>query len=206
MPAIYDLPTPRVQPAPPARKRRLRIGRVFMSLLVLMLFIAGGLGILKWLSYSHAGNSPSATHATATAAATRSTGSNIGAPGQPLQAGANWIATVKSVHTSADSTYPPRTGDTYLEISLSLENTSQQVQFVSSMLEFTLADTSGGQYSEAATDASNDQVVDGHLSPGQTLTGQLTYEVPRSRHYFILTFHYGLSNNTSASVTWPLLV
>lgn len=199
IPTLHDLPTPRASPAPSSKKRRARKERVVISLFVLMLFITAGLSALKLLSSRHLGKTPIVS-----VTATQMAHSNTGVPGQPLQAGENWAVTVAGLRTTARGTYPPKTGETYLAISLTLKNVSTRAQFVASTLEFTLMDTGDGQYNEAVTDASTGQAVDGHVAPGQILSGQLTYEVPQTQHHFILTFHYGLASNSSASVSWPL--
>lgn len=112
--------------------------------------------------------------------------------------------TVTSVHANVNSDYPPKKGDTYLEISLTLKNVSPNTQFVSSMIEFTLTDSSGGQYTESVNDTYTRQAVDGHLTMNQALNGQVAYEVPQTRHHFVLTFHYGLPDGSSDAASWNI--
>ena len=214
LPKYYNFPTPahgnaaaheppasslNPPPTPPA-KRHLYVGRILVSLLVLVLLIGGGVGAVIVLR--HPNVKPKTTvHATATL--TPADG-GVGTVGQPLQAGPNWVMTVTSVHTSPTSDFPPRAGDTYLEVSLTLKNVSPNTQFVSSIIEFTLADSSGKQYSESVNDTYTRQAVDGHLSLNQALNGQVAYEVPQAQHRFVLTFHYGLPDGSSEAASWNI--
>ncbi len=203
--SVHDLPTSRLNPTstPPAKKR-LRVGRLLALVLVLVLLVGGGVGAVVFLRHSNV--KPKTTvHATATATSTPADG-GVGSVGQPLQAGANWVMTVTSVHASTSSDYAPKKGDTYLEISLTLKNVSPNTQFVSSMIEFTLADSGGGQYSESVNDTYTRQAVDGHLTMNQALNGQVAYEIPQSQHHFVLTFHYGLPDGSSDSASWNISI
>jgi uncharacterized protein DUF4352 len=195
-----EMPNP-----PPTRPRRLRKGRMIVSVLVLVLLLASGVGAFVVLQQNKNHTAKPTAHVTATATATTQPAtSTTGTLGQPLQAGPNWVATVTKVHASTTSDYPPKAGQTYLEINITLKNVSPNTQFVSSMIEFTLADNNGAQYHESVNDTYTRQAVDGHLSIGQTLTGQVAYEVPQTQHQFLLVFHYGLPDGSSAAVAWNI--
>jgi flagellar basal body-associated protein FliL len=135
---------------------------------------------------------------------TPSTGTS-GSLNQPVQAG-NWVVTVTHVTATTSSALPPKAGNTYLEINLTLKNTSATTQLVSSLLQFSLIDASGGKYDEALTDTNIHQPPDGNVNAGQTLNAQLAYEVPQSQHTFVLSFNYGLIEGNNSNVTWQLSV
>lgn len=201
-PAIHDIPTTKLtaMPAKPPKRKR-RKGWMIASVLVLLLLIGGGAGAFVVLRPSNTHTSKLASRVTATPTSTQPTN---GALGQPLQAGPNWLATVTNIHTTTISDFPPQPGHTYLEISLTLKNVSPNTQFVSSLLEFTLADSTGKQYTESVNDTYTHQAVDGHLTLNQTLTGQIVYEVPQAQHQFMLVFHYGLPDGSGATVSWQI--
>ncbi|MEO7021255.1 MAG: DUF4352 domain-containing protein, partial [Ktedonobacteraceae bacterium] len=198
-----EMPTPRQNP-PPARPKKVRKGRVIASTIVLLLLIASGVGAFLVLRHSNTSTAKPTVHATATAATTQPSTGTTGTIGQPLQAGPNWVMTVTNVHATTTSDYPPKAGQTYLEISITLKNVSPNTLFVSSMIEFTLADTSSGQYTESVNDTYTHQAVDGHLSMNQTLTGQVAYQIPQAQHHFVLVFHYGLPDGSSDAVSWEI--
>lgn len=202
-PAEDEVPTLKL--AAPPRKLKLRKARAIVSLLVLLLLVGSGVGAFFAFQQSHPHTPKPIVRATATATPQPSTNS-VGTFGQPLQAGPNWVATITKVQASTTSDYPPKAGQTYLEISITLKNVSPNTQFVSSMLEFTLADKSGKQYTESVNDTYTRQAVDGHLTIGQALTGQVAYEVPKAQHQFVLIFHYGLPDGSDAAVSWNISI
>jgi hypothetical protein len=182
-----------------------------ISLIILLLLVGGGAGVFMALHPGKTSPTKPVTHTTVTATATNTpqpSNGTTGAVGQPLQAGLNWVVTVAQVRTITTSDYPPKAGYTYLEVSLMLKNTSANTQFVSSLVEFTLNDANGGQYTESVKDTNISKAVDGHVVLGQTLTGQIAYEVPLSQHDFVLVFHYGygLIEGNSDLVSWNLKI
>ena len=121
---------------------------------------------------------------------------------QPVQAGANWVVTITRIDTTTSSDFPPKAGDTYLEISLSMKNVSAHIQPVSSLVQFTLNDANGQNHQESLTDSNIRQPADADVPAGKTLNAQIAYEVPASQHSFTLTFDYGLIDGSNASVSW----
>lgn len=114
------------------------------------------------------------------------------------------MVTITHVATTTSSDFPPRAGDTYLEISISLKNVSAKIQPVSSMVQFTLNDASGQNHPESLTDSNVHQPADADVPAGKTLNAQIAYEVPASQHSFTLTFDYGLVDGSNASVSWQI--
>jgi hypothetical protein len=124
----------------------------------------------------------------------------------PVQAGADWLVTVTSARTTTSSLIAPNAGNTYLEVHLTLKNTSSKALMVISIFEFVLTDTSGHRYNETATDTNIRRPPDGNIGAHQSLNAQLAYQVPGARRAFVLTFAYGLSTNSSGSVAWRIAV
>ncbi len=204
---------------PPEGPKKSNKGLIaIISIVVVLVLILGGIGAAFALrSRGTTANSPTPTTQNTpatngvTPAATTPAGSTTPSTGtsgqlnQPVQAG-NWVVTITHVTTTTASTLPPKPGNTYLEITLSLKNTAATTQLVSSLLQFSLADTNGGKYDEALTDTNIHHPPDGNVNAGQTLNAQLAYEVPQSQHNFVLSFEYNLLQGSNAIVTWQLSV
>jgi len=190
---------------------------IISIVVVLILILVGVLAAFALSSRGTTANTPTPTAQNTpttsglTPAATQPPTGNTPSSGtagslnQPIQAG-NWVVIVTHVTATTSSALPPKAGNTYLEISLSLKNTSATTQLVSSLLQFSLIDASGGKYDEALTDTNIHQPPDGNVNAGQTLTAQLAYEVPQSQHSFVLSFNYGLIEGNNATVTWQLSI
>lgn len=85
---------------------------------------------------------------------------------------------------------------------MTLKNTSSKEQDLSSILQFTLKDSTGQKYDE--TVVSNATPPDGKLAAGDTVRGQLAYEVPASMHDFTLAFEADITS--SGQTIWDLHV
>jgi hypothetical protein len=147
---------------------------------------------------STSGLTPVATRSAGTTPTTSSGGLN--AIGTPVQAGNDWLVTVTSVKETSTSLVPPGANNTYLEINLTLKNTSGGTLSLVSYLFFTL---DNGKH-ETLGDTNIRHTPDGSVSANQTLNAQIAFEVPKSQHTFTFTFAYGLSHNTNAAVSWQL--
>lgn len=205
---------------PPQGPKKSNKGLIaIISIIVVLVLIVGGVAAaLAMRSKGNTANTtatPTSTAATngttPTAAATQpgnstpSTGTS-GTLNQPVQAGTDWVITVTKVAANSSGDFPPKAGDTYLEITMSLKNVSATKMVVSSLLQFSLVDSVGGKYDEALTDTNVTKTPDGDVEAGQTLDAQLAYEVPQSQHNFVLAFDYGLLSGSDANVTWQLSV
>lgn len=199
-------PTP---PAPPsAPKKANKKSGVLVSIVVILALLVASGGTLFALHLRSTVQSKKTPTVQATASSTATpVVSTTGTLNQPLQAGENWVVTVTKVTTTTNSDFPPQTGYTYLEISLSLKNVSATPQMLASLLQFTFTDASGKKYNEAAAitkDTNIQQTPDGTVNSGQTLKAQLSYLVPQAQHTFTLSFAYDLIEGGSSTVTWQL--
>lgn len=122
--------------------------------------------------------------------------------GNPVVVDSTWTVTVNSAKTSSgDSVFAPKSGNTYLVVDVTVKNTSTSNQTVSSLLLFSLKDSTGQQYDETITDIGKSP--DGTLAPGETLRGQIVYEVPISQRSFTLSFQadFGGTDLTEWAIT-----
>jgi hypothetical protein len=69
-------------------------------------------------------------------------------------------------------------GNEYVIVSLTFENTGKEEAVVSSLLSYSLEDSSGGKYNISITDAIKDS-ADGTIPAGGTLKGESAFEVPK---------------------------
>lgn len=108
--------------------------------------------------------------------------------GDVVTVGTDWQVTVNSVKTSAGGNFDAlKTGDTFLEISVTMKNISAQEQEASSLIFWSLKDSVGQHYDEAVvTDAPS--TPDGKVAARDKLTGTLSYQVPLTQKQFELSF------------------
>ena len=112
-----------------------------------------------------------------------------------------WGITVNSVTTSTDDPLSQlKAGDAYLEIIVSLKNNTGSNQTFSSLLSFSLTDSTGQKYDQSLTSGATSP--DGNVAAGNPLKGTLAYETPKTVRQFILTFTPDISSTDSA--TWNL--
>lgn len=124
--------------------------------------------------------------------------------GDTVKVGDTWQAVVNSVKTDAGGQFSAlKSGDTYLVVDISLTNLSSSEQNVSSILFFTLQDTTGQKYDETV-DTNASATLDGKVEAGQPLRGSLAYEVPSSIHSFTLNFSPNIVG--SGQTIWDLSV
>jgi hypothetical protein len=107
--------------------------------------------------------------------------------GQQVKVGDTWLVTINSVTTKAGTDIDqPGAGNHYLVIDVTLKNTSSQEQDLSSLLSFTLKDSTGQKYDETITTFTTPP--DGKVAAGDLVRGKLAYAVPASAHSFELAF------------------
>jgi hypothetical protein len=123
--------------------------------------------------------------------------------GDQVKVGNTYIVTVNSVKTSqGDEVIQPKSGNTFMIIDVTLKNVSNKEQDVSSLLMFTLKDSTGQQYDETVVDGATSP--DGKLEAGDVLRGQIAYEVPKSQHTF--TFGFEADITSSGQTIWDLKI
>jgi len=106
--------------------------------------------------------------------------------GQPVVVNADWTVTLNKVFKSTgDSFNTPKAGYIYLVVNVTLLNTSGQNQTASTLAQWSLKDESGQTYEQ---DIFFSGSPDGSVRDGGKIRGNITYEVPKSIHRFILQF------------------
>lgn len=118
----------------------------------------------------------------------------------------NWDAVVNSAKISTGGQFdtPQHSGDVFLEISVSVTNNTGKAQTFSSLLSFTLKDSSGQKYDETiVTDAPS--TPDGNVAAGGKLKGTISYEVPKDTKSFELDFSPDPFGSTDVAV-WTFTV
>lgn len=109
--------------------------------------------------------------------------------GELIRPTVDWEVTVNSVNTrKGGKSNELKSGDVYLEISVSLLDVGTMDLTISSAQFWTLQDGTGQRY-ELTTASGVPSFPDGTIHVGfSPLTGILTYEVPANKKQFTLTF------------------
>jgi hypothetical protein len=125
--------------------------------------------------------------------------------GQTVKVGSDWQVVVDSAKTSTGSEFnkPQKAGDVYLIITVSMKNISSQEQDASSLLQWSLQDSTGQKYTETI-DSDAGSSPDGKVEAGMPLKGDLVYEVPASQKSFTLAFEADLTS--SGQTIWEISV
>ena len=89
--------------------------------------------------------------------------------------------------------FKPEAGNRFVIIDVTMEKVGTADHAASSIMEFTLKDDSGQEYSESfsAEAASGGKAPGGTIIPGDKLRGQIGYEIPISAKGFVLTYSNG---------------
>ncbi|HET7639062.1 MAG TPA: DUF4352 domain-containing protein [Ktedonobacteraceae bacterium] len=118
---------------------------------------------------------------------------------------ASMDVTVNSTKTSPGDQYSvPKTGNQYLIIDVTVNNKSGKAQTISSLLSFTLQDSTGQKYTESITTLSGVTPPDGSVQDGAKLRGQILYEVPKSMKSY--TFEFLPDVTSTDVVTWDISI
>jgi hypothetical protein len=94
-----------------------------------------------------------------------------------------WKVTINSVKDSQGSTYAAPQHGTFLEIDVTVENTTSSPINVSSLISFTLKDSSGQKYTEAITDTNAGTPPNGTVGAGDKLRGVIAYDVAKGQKF-----------------------
>lgn len=113
-----------------------------------------------------------------------------GKVGEPIEAG--WARfTLDSVERNAKGIIDPPTGKEYIILNVTVENvSSDEEQLVSSFLNMSLTDSSGNKLDQTFT-ANYTKQLDGEdteLSKGESVSGEVAYEVPAGAKNLTLDF------------------
>ncbi len=89
--------------------------------------------------------------------------------------------------------FKPAEGNKFIIIDITMENIGSSDHAASSIIEFTLKDDTGQEYSESFTAeaASGGKSPNGTIVPGDKLRGQIGYEIPITAKGFVLTYSNG---------------
>ncbi len=143
------------------------------------------------------------TTVAATATATSAPSSQHFKVGDHVAVGDTYMVTVNSVKTSqGDAVFKPKSGHTFLIVDVTVKNTSSEEQTLSTLLQFTLKDSTGQKYDETFT--ADTTPPDGKIATGDQVKGQMAYEVPKSQHDFTLAFEADILS--SGQTIWDLHV
>lgn len=117
------------------------------------------------------------------------------AAGKPIVASDTWTVTLNSAATSTGSDFITlKAGNIFLEIDVTLKNTSSSSQTASSLLMFSLIDATTGQKYDQSIGVKT--TPDGAVAAGGLLRGTVTFEVPQSVHTFTLQFQPDITSST----------
>ncbi len=145
---------------------------------------------------------PTVIASTASAATTVNTPTTF-TVGKQVSAG-TWKITVNSAKTSTGNEFDtPKSGNIYLLIDFTAKNTDTSNHDMSPIY-FTLRDNQGNTYDLAYITVPSDPR--GAVVAGQQLRGDLSYEVPKSLHSFILQFDPPTDSDDSQIVQWIIQV
>ncbi|HEY1387483.1 MAG TPA: DUF4352 domain-containing protein [Ktedonobacterales bacterium] len=123
--------------------------------------------------------------------------------GNQVKVGDTFVVTVNSFKTNpGDDIFKPKSGNKFVVVDVTLKNVGSTEQNISSLLQFTLKDSTGQKYNE--TIISNVTPPDGKLAAGDILKGQIAYEVAASQHDF--TFAFEADITSSGQTVWDLHV
>ena len=114
--------------------------------------------------------------------------------GELVTVGTTWQITVQSAKTSAGSGFykPQKAGDVFLIFIVSMKNISSAEQTVSSVVQWSVADSTGQKY-DPTIDPDAGASLDGKVEAGSPLKGSLVYEIPQSVHQLTLAFELDIT-------------
>jgi hypothetical protein len=215
-PYPYGAPGPNYQ-QPPKRKNYLWLIIVAAVLVVVVFGIVFAAANNKGTTN---GAQPTAqtSGATATSAPTQA-GQPTTAPTQPSSSSTSgshklgdvvtidgWQVVVNSAKISHGGQYDTlqHAGDVFLEIDVAVTNQTGQSQTFSSLLDFTLKDSTGQTYDQTfVSDAPSSP--DGTVANGSKLRGTVAYEVPATMHSFEFDVAPDSLNSSNVAI-WNLSV
>ena len=106
---------------------------------------------------------------------------------------------VANPYKGYDSYFAPDKGNKYVAVDVSVKNTTDEPQSVSSMLCFDLRDSRGQGYNLEFF-ADTPPPPDGEIGPGKFIKGTLAYEVPKKAKGLTLEFKCDLLSSGTAYI------
>lgn len=171
------------------------------SLAILACGAAANTGSTVSTSGSTASSSSSGSNSTASTASTAAKAPQHFKVGDQVKVGSTYIVTVNSVKASqGDEIDQPKAGNQYMIVDVTVQNVSSSEQDFSSLLSFTLKDSTGQKYDQAFVSGATSP--DGKIEPNDKLRGQLAYEVPTAQHGYTLGFEADILS--SGQSIWDL--
>lgn len=124
--------------------------------------------------------------------------------GAIVKVGDTWQVTVHSAKFSKGGEFDSlKSGQIFLEIDVTLKNISSQEQDASSVIDWTLKDSTGQKYDTSyASDAASSP--DGKVAAHDQLRGTLAYTVPKTMKQYTLAFAPDLLS--SGQTIWDITV
>lgn len=108
--------------------------------------------------------------------------------GEVVSVDSTWAITVDSVSTSqGDTINVPKTSNTFLMITMTFKNISNQQQAMSSLLGLTLRGVDGTNYQQALY-TGGQGMPDGNVAAGDVTKGVVSFEVPANIKQFTLDY------------------
>lgn len=159
---------------------------VFGCVGIIALVSAGGHAVQQAANQAATQIATTASGQPTSAPQSTQTTSQPNAIGQSVVADDTWTVTVNTVSTGTGNDFiKPKSGNTFLEINVTLKNTSSSSQAASSLLMFSLIDSTGQKYDQSLGVETS---PDGAVAANGLLRGTVTYEVTQSIHTFTLQF------------------
>jgi len=175
-------------------EKRLGQARQLNVISIVMLIIGmGTLGVGVYLIQRADQTAPATTQAPPAAPRTTALGQTFTTQAYSLQ-----LSGLK-YDSTGDDTYKPAAGDEFVIMTLTVKNmTDQDLQFLP-VLQTYLKDSSGQSYSLAPAPLDN-PIESGSILPGDTISGQVSYEVPIGKRDINLYFDSGWPGAGGAGV------
>ena len=213
----YSQPQPGMYPPPQPPKKKHTVRNVLIIVAIVLVLACGGISAVVINAARSVSNNVSNAVATANADSTQISSSpgtqSTSAPGtqstykvgQVVSVANTWQVTVLSATTDKGGQFNTlqKPGDIFILITVSMKNISSQEQDATSLLQWSLQDTSGQKYN-IGIDTNAGATPDGKVEAGSPLKGVLTYEVPANIHSFTLSFQSDLLS--TGQTIWDITV
>jgi len=194
-------------PQPPKKKNRLGLIIAIVAGVLVLACVIAGIAAVAGSQKANTGtavNTNNSSSTTTTTAPTTNPSNQHFQIGQTVKVGDTWQITINSAKTSNGSQfYTPKSGQMFLVLNITAKNISSQEQNISSLIQFTLTDTTGQKYNETIyPDAGS--TLDGKIEAGSQLKGSIVWEVPKSIRSYQMAFEADFTS--SGQTIWDVKV